>query len=179
MRFQIKYENLIQSKEEKKVRNICNNLNKTVEHIMGIDSQLGYFGSKEEGHYTICNKEDMYRVHNDKIFAFRMEIHYPCKTNFIIDNEIAILKTEEDCIKYIERKYSKTRLLYAEIMEIYVQPQRMGFGSEIINEVINSLKIIKSIEKIILSCQDENAKRFWIKNNFIRLSSSNEMVYIL
>ena len=169
-------------KDEKRVKDICNNLNSVVSKIIGTNPKFTYFVSKEDSYFTIYN-ENKY----DKCISIYLNfrLHYPDKDSFTYDKEAKNLNDEE-YNKYIECKYNQSKLFCAEIQWISINPERKRFGTKVVKELIDTLKIIESIEMILLHPQDRDAKDFWIKNKFKdndtndkRLNSyiSDDMIY--
>lgn len=169
-------------RDKKRVKDICNRLNNAVNSILHIEPQFIYYGSKEDQYFTIYNKN---KSDDGVSIDLNFRLHYPDKDSFLYDKEAKGLDDEE-FDKYVECKYNQSKLFCAEINWFSINPKRKGYGTKIINELINSLKILETIEMILLHSKDNNAKSFWIKNNFIennlydkRLSwyISDDMIY--
>lgn len=151
-------------REEKRVKDICNRLNNTVRSILDIDPRFTYLGSKEDEYFTIYNEN---KYDNGLSINLTFSLHYPDKSSFLDNKETRDLDDEEFA-KYIEYKYNQSKLFCAEINFFSISPKGKGYGTKIIHELIDILKIIESIEMILLQPKDNNAREFWIRNNFIK-----------
>lgn len=169
-------------RDEKRVKDICSRLNNTVSSILDIEPRFTYFGSKEDKYFTIYNEN---KYDNGVSMDLNFRLHYPDKRSFWYDKETRDLDDEE-FEKYVECKYNQSKLFCAEINWFSISPKRKGYGTKIMNELINSLKIMESVEMILLHPKDNNARSFWSRNNFIeykeydkRLNAhiSDKMIY--
>ncbi len=151
-------------RDEKRVKDICDKLNNFISNILDLDPQFTYFGSKEHRYFTIYNKNK----HNNGVsIDLNFRLHYPDKSSFWYDKETRNLDDDDEFNKYVECKYNQSKLLCAEIQWFSVSPKRKGYGSKIISELIEIIKIVESVEMILLYPKDGNAQAFWNKNNFI------------
>ena len=160
--YETKIDTFNRFKDEKRVKDICKKLNKTSLKLLNIESNFTYFGSKEDGGFTIYNKN---KRNNKNFLELNLRLNYPTK-NSLYSKEAKDL-SDKDYERYIECKYNKSKLIYANINWISIEPKNKGIGSLIINDLIESLKLTESLEMILLHAKNKEAKSFWIKNNFI------------
>ncbi|MDU1538284.1 MAG: hypothetical protein E6902_01580 [Paeniclostridium sordellii] len=171
MLYETRMDRVNKYRDEKRIRDICEKLNKIVNKITNINPDFIYWGAKEDGYYSIGNKNK----HGDSgILDLSFRLHYPDKNSFLYDKEAEGLDDEE-FDRYVECRYNQSKLLYAEILWFSIEPKGNGIGTKIINELIEILKYIDSIEFIVLHPKDDDAKNFWMKNKFIE--ENNMMCY--
>lgn len=149
-------------RDEKRVKDICNKLNSIVRDILDIEPQFIYFGSKENGYYTIYNEN---KYDSEISIDLNFILHYLNKSLFLYDKEARDLNDEE-FEKYVECKYNQSKLFCAEINWFSINPKRKGYGTKVISELINIINITESVEMILLHSKEDNSRAFWIKNNF-------------
>lgn len=171
--------------DEKRVKEICNYLDKITLNIINIEPNFKYYGSKEKGYFNIYN-DNKYNKYNEELsMNLDLRLYYPNRDSYFFDENAKNLDDEE-LDKYIEYKYNESKLFYAQINWFSVNPRRHGYGTKIISELINILKIIDSIEMILLHPTDNDSKLFWLSNNFdnnkiydnrIKLLTCKDMIY--
>lgn len=162
MLYETKMDIVNKYRDEKRIRDICEKLNKIVSRIAHIDPNFTYWGCKEDGYFNISNKNK----YSDTVgLDLSLRLFYPYKDSFLFDKEAEELEDEE-FDKYVECKYNQSKLLYTQILWFSVEPKGKGIGTKIINELIETLKYIDSIEFIVLHPKDSKAKNFWSKNKF-------------
>lgn len=162
MLYETRMDRVNKYREERRIRDICEKLNKIVYKIAKINPEFKCYGAKEDGYYTVYNENKS----GDRRIDLSFRLYYPDKDSFFYDKEAKGLD-DEAFDRYVESKYNQSKLLYAEILWFSVEPKGTGIGSKIINELVETLKYMDSIEFILLHPKDSEAKNFWTKNKFI------------
>ena len=133
-------EKLKRKKDKKNIDKIGNSLLKSIENILGPNSELKINISERDNSFglSIYNNEDPnIRLH--------LSFHYPRK--FTCSN-------------------MENKLKYAKIDDIVISPKNQGYGSKIVEELIRSIKDLDSIELVFLTPSGDKARDFWLKNGF-------------
>ena len=176
-----------ENKDATRVDYICSRLKEEVKNITGYETEFFSCGSKEDGSFLIYNM-DIYS--NNPVFVnLRMELHYPDKELFKLERDIVNLSPEK-IEKYAERKYAKSKMGCAEILDFVVTPKNQGYGSKVVEALLNILKEVEVVDIVTLSPQGEDAARFWSRNRFevpkvtdkelnIEYINNTDMVYII